>query len=132
MNEKELCAFLEKAAYNKPQEVPVEILRNDKYHYRVYFRFMVLLYAVYKAGIYGKEELAVIKAAFIKDWQVFKVTSESNLKSCREIKLLETALHQCRKNAENCADCKNISSVFGHTSTENESDIMPEVNINEQ
>lgn len=127
MNEDELLAYLEKAAYNRPEVIPAEVTRNDAFHYRVYFRFMAAVYALYRNKVYTKEQLTEIKAAFIRDWKSFAAVSKANIKTIREMQRFETALYGCRKNSENCEFCSRISRVIGAETLPNEPDIASEV-----
>lgn len=124
MNETELLAYLEKAAYNRPEVIPAEITRNDAFHYRVYFRFMAAVYALYRSKVYTKEQLADIKSSFIRDWKSFAVTSEANIKTIREMQKFETALYACRKNSDSCGYCSQISGIIGAQTLPNEPDII--------
>ena len=124
MNENELLAYLEKAAYNRPEVIPAEITRNDAFHYRVYFRFMAAIYALYRSKVYTKEQLTDIKAAFIKDWNSFAMISKANIKTIREMQRFETALYDCRKNSESCECCSRISHIIGAQTLPNETDIQ--------
>lgn len=130
MNENELLAYLEKAAYNRPEVIPAEITQNDAFHYRVYFRFMAAVYALYRSKVYTKEQLTDIKASFIKDWNSFAVISKANIKTIREMQKFETALYDCRKNSESCECCSRISCIIGAETQQNEPDIQ-KLEVNE-
>ena len=112
MLESELMDKLDKSAYFAPGLIPEEIQRRDKFQYRVYFRFMCALYELYKNDVYTKDELAVLKAEFLRDWGAFGVLAKANIKTCRQVNQLEIALTACRKNT-GCECCKNVSGIWG-------------------
>lgn len=112
MLESELMDKLDKSAYFAPGLIPEEIQRRDKFQYRVYFRFMCALYELYKNGVYTKDELAVLKTEFLRDWEVFGVLAKANIKTCRQVNQLEIALTECRKK-DGCSCCKNVSGIWG-------------------
>lgn len=123
MNENELLAYLEKAAYNRPESIPAEITRNDTFHYRIYFRFMAAVYALYRSNVYSKEQLTAIKNNFIRDWKSYAAVSAANIKTIREMQKFETALYDCRKNSDECKCCSRISRIIGAETKANEPDI---------
>ncbi len=117
-----ITAFLDKAAYNSPNAVPQDIQRNDKVLYRLYYRYMCLIYRSFKAnGDTG--ELKKLKANFIKDFELCEALFKSALKSCREQNRLNAALIECRKNSDNCPCCKVVSEIIGAPTAANEPNI---------
>lgn len=123
MLESELMDKLDKSAYFAPGIIPEEIQRRDKFQYRVYFRFMCALYELYKNGIYTKDELAALKAEFLRDWGAFGVLAKANIKTCRQVNQLEIALTECRKNT-GCECCKNVSGIWGAVTDPDADDII--------
>lgn len=117
-----IMMFLDKSAYNSPDNIPQEFQRNDKVFYRLYFRFMVCLYRLYSAGV-NKDILVKFKEDFANDFENCEVLFKSALKSCREQNRLNFALMECRKNADDCPKCKAVSEILGKPTAENEPDI---------
>ncbi len=118
----DITAFLDKAAYNSPNAVPQDIQRNDKVLYRLYYRYMCLIYRSFKAnGDTG--ELKKLKADFLKDFELCEVFFKSALKSCREQNRFNAALIECKKNSDNCLCCKAVSEIIGAPTAVNEPDI---------
>lgn len=118
----ELYKNLDAAAYNKPSEIPREISEgndSEKVLARLYFRFMCVVYKLYKAGI-SEEELKKIKQEFQIDFDSCEVLFKAALKSVREQNKLNFALYECSKNSKNCTYCKAASRVLGSVTTSNE------------
>lgn len=118
----ELYKNLDAAAYNRPSEIPREISgsnSSEKALARLYFRFMCVLYRLYKTGI-SEEELKKIKQEFLIDFDCCEVLFKAALKSVREQNKLDFALYECNKNSESCAYCKAVSRVLGSVTASDE------------
>lgn len=112
----ELQNTLDAAAYNKPGEIPPIISGgngSEKAFARLYFRFMCLVYRLYKTGL-SEDELRKIKREFRTDYNACEVLFNAALKSVREQNRLDFALHECNKNSDNCAYCKAASRILGN------------------
>lgn len=115
----ELYKDLDAAAYNKPGEIPRFISGgngSEKVLARLYFRFMCVVYRLYKTGI-SEAKLKEIKREFLTDFASCEVLFKSALKSVREQNKLNFALYECNKNSDNCVYCKAVSMVLGNVTT---------------
>ena len=117
-----ITKLLDRAAYNAPDNILQDFRRNDKVLYRLYFRFMVCLYRLYSASA-DKDELSKFKADFLNDFEYCEMLFKSALKTCREQNRLNSALIDCRKNADSCSCCKAVSEIIGTPTAADEPDI---------
>ena len=120
----DMLSYLDKAAYNRPQEIPPAIKRNDQAAYRVYFRFMCIVYKLYGAGVMSAEELKQIKSDFLEDFLIYRMFFNINAKGTREVNRISSALNDCRKNSEACPKCKAVSHIWGAATRSGEEDII--------
>jgi len=126
MLEKSTLERLDKLAYNRPDVVPDEITRTDRAAYRVYFRFMCCLYLMYRSGSLDSENLRKIKAAFMKDFELYGLFQSAAVQGAKEFRKLNAALFECRKNGDNCGYCHKIAAIRGAAVTADEPDIDAE------
>lgn len=115
----ELYKKLDAAAYNNPDEIPREISCgncSEKSFARLYFRFMCLVYKLYKSGI-SETELKKIKQEFLSDFKSCESLFKAALKSVREQNKLNFALYECNNNSDNCSYCKAVSRILGNVTT---------------
>ncbi len=122
---KAMLEYLDKAAYNCPDVLPPVIRRADHAPHRVYFRFMRAVYALYRLGAVGTDELKKMKTDFINDLMLYSVYFNASLKGTRENILLSSALAECRKNSELCPKCKAVSHIIGEETREDS--MIPEL-----
>lgn len=115
--------FLDRAAYNRPDRLPEQISSSDKMLYRLYFRFMCLVYRCYRSGALNKDELTAIKNDFTKDFQATEAIFKAAAKSVREYNRNYKAYTDCRSNGDNCEFCKAMGSIHGQETREGEPDI---------
>lgn len=120
----DMLSYLDKAAYNRPNEIPPVIKRNDQAVYRVYFRFMCIVYKLYGAGVMSAEELKRIKTDFLSDFLIYRILFNINAKGTREVNRISSALNDCRKNSEACPKCKAVSHIWGAATRSGEEDII--------
>ena len=120
----DMLSYLDKAAYNRPNEIPPVIGRNDQAVYRVYFRFMCIVYKLYGAGVMSADELKRIKADFLSDFLIYRMFFNINAKGTREVNRISSALNDCRKNSEVCPKCKAVSHIWGAVTRSDEADII--------
>ena len=120
----DMLSYLDKAAYNRPNEIPPAIKRNDQAAYRVYFRFMCTVYKLYGAGVMSAEELKRMKSDFLEDFLIYRMFFNINAKGTREINRISSALNDCRKNSEACPKCKAVSHIWGAVTRSEEEDII--------
>lgn len=118
-----LCS-LDRHAYSKPEVMPPEIMRTDKAHLRVYYRFMCMLYLMHRNGVLDMDSLKNIKSEFLKDFMLYGLHCESAIQSAREFQKLDAALIACRKNGNSCELCRNVSAIHGAQVTAEEPDII--------
>lgn len=115
---------LDRHAFNKPEAMPSEIMRTDKAHLRVYYRFMCMLYLMHRNGVLDMDSLKNIKSEFLKDFMLYGLHCESAIQSAREFQKLDAALIACRKNGDSCEFCRNISAIHGGEVRSDEPDII--------
>ncbi len=84
MFDTELLKILDNYAYNRPDIIPAEITRNDRAVYRVYFRFMCLVYMLYRNKILDKDSLKDVKKQFISDMEIYNALYRSMLEAARQ------------------------------------------------
>jgi hypothetical protein len=123
---KNMLDYLDKAAYNCPDVFPPVIRRADYAPHRVYFRFMRVIYALYKSGTVSTDELRRLKKDFINDLKLYSVYFNASMKGTRENILLSSALAECRKNSEYCPKCNAVSHIIGEETRENS--MIPDLN----
>lgn len=125
MIDNELLKRLDISAYRAPDVIPREIMRIDKSPYRIYFRFVSLLYKLNSSGTLSVDELKIIKSAFQKDFEAYTLLSNAAAQSAREFMRLNAAVIACNKNKDNCEFCRGIYN--SHMSpAENEPDVNME------
>ncbi len=108
MFDTELLKKLDNYAYNRPDIIPAEITRNDESVYRVYFRFMCLVYMLYRNKILDADTLKDVKKQFISDLSLYNVLYRSMLEFAGQRRHLNSALIRCNKNKDNCPACMEI------------------------
>lgn len=123
MIDKNLLKKLDAAAYSGRGIMPPEIRRNDRSPYRVYFRFMCVLYMLHDNGILDVETLKNIKSAFVQDLEIYTLMFNAAAQSAREFRRLDAAVIACNKNADNCEFCRGIYNAK-MPPQENEPDII--------
>ena len=123
--DKEFMKHIDTLAWNRPETIPQELIRNDMLHYRIYFRFMCALYLMYRKGFMSDDELKTIKAEFVKDLERFDILSKAAVKSARDSGKLALAVIDCRKNSS-CECCRAIAELYGAQTAEDEEDITIE------
>lgn len=124
MIESDMLRYLDQHAYNWPEVIPSEIMRADKAPYRVYYRFMCMVYLMHRNGVLDTDSLKNIKSEFTKDFMLYNLYCEGAVKSAREFQKLDAALIDCRKNGNTCEFCRNVSAIHGAESTANEPDLI--------
>lgn len=123
--DKKMQALIDGAAYKSPFEIPREIAgsSSEKSLARLYFRFMCVLYELYKNGA-AEEKMKTLKREFETDLGTCFLLSIAAMKSVREQNKLNFALYECNKNSEKCVFCKAVSSILGkNTAPEEMSDV---------
>lgn len=121
----EFMKRIDTLAWNHPEVIPQEVVRNDRMQYRLYFRFMCLLYLMYRKGIMSDDELKTIKSEFTKDFERSDVLAKAAVKSARDSGRLGLIAAQCRKNTD-CEYCRKVSEIYGGISQESDEDIIIE------
>ena len=116
----DILRSIDTAAYNG--SIPQELRRNDKVLYRLYFRYMSILYKGFSSGM-DKEFLMDSKKDFLKDLLLCELYMKGAFKTIREQNKLNAALLNCGKNADNCIFCKAVSGIIGAVSDADEPDI---------
>ena len=116
----DILRSIDTAAYNG--SIPQELRRNDKVLYRLYFRYMSILYKGFSAGM-DKEFLRNSKEDFLKDLKLCELYMKGAFKTIREQNKLNAALLNCGKNADNCIFCKAVSGIIGAVPDADEPDI---------
>ena len=123
MIDKNLLKKLDAAAYSGRGIMPPEILRNDRSPYRIYWRFMCVLYMLHDNGVLDVGALKNIKSAFMQDLEIYTLMFNAAAQSAREFRRLDAAVIACNKNADNCEFCRGIYNAK-MPPQENEPDII--------
>lgn len=116
----DILKLIDAAAYNG--SIPQEITRNDKVLYRLYFRYMSILYKGFSVGM-DKDLLCSSKEDFLKDLKLCELYMKGAFKTIREQNKLNAALLNCGKNSDNCIFCKAVSGIIGAVPDADEPDI---------